>query len=154
MRIEHLLKPERVVVLSDLSGRDAVLERLARTAAQAMQGREERELFSALHERENKFPTSTPEGVAFPHAMLDGISETVLVTAAVRPAVDFRPGEHPPIDLAFAMIGSVAEPFQHVQLLARLARVCRGPGALDRFRSAGDAEALYEAVLAEDRAHG
>ena len=154
MRIEPLLEPERVVVLTDLSDRDGVLRGLARVAAGGVAERDEDELFQALLEREERYPTSTPEGVAFPHAMLDGISSTVLVAAAVRPAVDFRPGEHPPVDLAFAMIGSASEPFQHVQLLARLARVCRGVGALDKFRAAKDAESLLRALVEEDRAHG
>ncbi|GAB4552072.1 MAG: hypothetical protein Tsb0013_14280 [Phycisphaerales bacterium] len=154
MRIEPLLAPERVVVLTDASDRDDVLRGLARIAATGLPERGEEELFEALLEREKRYPTSTPEGVAFPHAMLDGVDATVLVAAAVRPAVDFRPGEHPAVDLAFAMIGSVAEPFQHVQLLARLARVCRGSGALDSFRAAKDAQSLFEALVEEDRAHG
>lgn len=154
MRIEPLLTPERVVVLRDIAERDEVLRALARVASTGIGGRDERELFEALHERERRYPTSTPEGVAFPHAMLEGVDKTVLVAAAVRPGVDFRPGEHPPVDLAFAMIGSSAEPFQHVQLLARLARVCRGSGALAKFRSAADDGALMEALVEEDRAHG
>ncbi len=154
MRIEPLLTPERVVVLTDATERDDVLRGLARVAASGLPDRTEDELFKALIEREKRYPTSTPEGVAFPHAMLDGVEETVLVAAAVRPAVDFRPGEHPAVDLAFAMIGSASEPFQHVQLLARLARVCRGVGALDKFRQASDAETLHAALIDEDRAHG
>ena len=154
MRIEPLLSPERVVMLSDLSERDDVLRRLAQVASTGLPGRSDEELFEALHERERRYPTSTPEGIAFPHAMLEGIDATVLVAACVRPAVDFRPNEHPPVDLAFAMIGSSSEPFQHVQLLARLARVCRGQGALEKFRGVTDAAALLEALIEEDRAHG
>ena len=154
MRIEPLLAPERVVMLTDASERDAVLRGLADVAASGLPGRSTDELYEALLEREKRYPTSTPEGVAFPHAMLEGVEETVLVAAGVRPAVDFRPGEHPAVDLAFAMIGSSAEPFQHVQLLARLARVCRGEGALAKFRAASDPEALLGALVDEDRAHG
>lgn len=154
MRIEPLLVPERVVLLSGLSERDGVLRELAAVASSGLPDRSDDELYEALHERERRYPTSTPEGVAFPHAMLEGIESTVLVAAVVRPSVDFRPGEHPPVDLAFAMFGSSAEPFQHVRLLARLARVCRGDGALDRFRSASDEGAFLEALIDEDRAHG
>jgi hypothetical protein len=38
--------------------------------------------------------------------------------------------------------------------LARLARIARGPGALDRFRGCGDREAFQAALIDEDRKHG
>jgi nitrogen PTS system EIIA component len=155
MRIEPLLSEDRVVLIEGASDPARVLRRVAEVAAAGVDSRSAGELEEALLERERRYPTSTPDGVAFPHAMLEGVASTVLVVAGVRPAVKFRDaGEVPPIDLVFGMIGSSAEPFQHVRLLARLARICRGPGALDRLRTAGDARALYEAVLTEDRAHG
>ncbi|MCA9310903.1 MAG: PTS sugar transporter subunit IIA, partial [Phycisphaerales bacterium] len=99
-------------------------------------------------------PTSTPEGVAFPHAMLPAIKKTIIIPAILRPPVDFGVRSHPAASLIFCMFGDSNEPFSHVRLLARLARIAHSPGALDRLRAATDAADLYSILVAEDRAHG
>lgn len=154
MRLEPLLKQESTLVLSGLADRDAVLTALAEHAHGRLTDVPTPVLLEALLDRERSYPTSTPEAVAFPHAILKEIDETVLVAAKLDPAVDFGAGGgHPPVALVFAMFGSAAKPFQHVQLLARLARICRWRGALEQIGRASDADDLRERLIAEDRAH-
>ncbi len=141
-------------MLRGCGDRDAVLAGLARMGAAVIEGEDESSLLAALVEREDRYPTSTPDRVAFPHAMLPGLDRTVVVVAALSPAVEFRPGDHPPIEVAFGMFGSSARPFEHVQLLARLARIVRAPGVVDRLSSVSDGAELYRALVDEDRAHG
>jgi PTS system nitrogen regulatory IIA component len=154
MRLEPLLSEERTAVLRGCGDRDAVLAGLSDLGAGAIEGMDASALLSALVERENQYPTSTPDGVAFPHAMLPDLERTVVVVVALSPPVDFRPGQHPPIRVAFGMFGSASRPFDHVQLLARLARIVRNPGVVDRLGSCEDAGALFRALVDEDRAHG
>lgn len=152
MRLEHFLRPERTVVLGGVTTLDALLHELAGAAASA--GVDAGEVEVALREREAQASTSTPEGVAFPHALLDGVEETIVVAARTPDGVAMGKADHPPCDIVFCMIGASSAPWDHVRLLARLARIARGPGALDRIRAASDGEALYEALLNEDRSHG
>jgi len=153
MRLEPLLSPDHAALLRDRPDRDAVLADVARLGAPAIEGATESSLLDALIKRENAYPTSTPDGVAFPHAMIPGLERTVVVVATVSPPVDFRPKDHPPIRVLFGMFGAEERPFEHVQLLARLARIVRVPGVIDRLASASDAAELCEALIAEDRAH-
>lgn len=153
MRLEPLLKPELVLVLSDAADRDAVLSALAERASTAISGLDQATLNAELVEREGRIPTSTPEGVAFPHAMVQEIEETIVVPALVKGGVAFGVETHPKADIIFGMFGSSEKPFAHVRLLARLARIARGPGALDSFRKADTPEAFYDALIAEDRKH-
>jgi PTS system nitrogen regulatory IIA component len=154
MRLEPLLNPELVIVLDDASDKDAVLRALANAARKVLPHISEDDLVTELADRERRHSTSTPEGVAFPHAMLSEIESTVVVPALVRPGVNFGSDSHPPSDLVFGMFGCAERPFSHVRLLARLARISRGPGALDRLRSAKDPEELYSTLVEEDRRHG
>lgn len=101
--------------------------------------------------REDRSPTAVPEGVAFPHAIDHRIHWTTLVIAKLPVAVGFATPT--PVDLIFAIFGPSAEPWRHVRLLARLARICRAPGALSRLRSAADAEDLRRTLLQEDESH-
>lgn len=154
MRLEPLLTIEHTVILSGLSDRDEVLRELAARAHESLPEIPADALHKELVDRERRHPTSTPEAVAFPHAMVPGIDRTRLVVALLRPGVPFGVSSHPPCDLVFAMFGNQARPFEHVQLLARLARICRGDTTLDRLRGAKDAQHLLDLLIAEDQAHG
>ncbi len=154
MRLESYLSQERTVVIESAADRSAVFRKIAEAASKAAGGAPPAEaLVEALEQREAQMPTSTPEGVAFPHALLPDFEQTLIVAARLAPGVGFGGKGHPPSDLVFAMFGSSAKPWEHVRLLARLARVARGPGALARLRKTADAEALYSALIDEDRTH-
>lgn len=153
MRLEQFCKPELAMILNGLRSRDAALEQIAMAVAPMIPGADAAHLLSSLIDRESKMPTSTPEGVAFPHALLPGLDQTIVVVATAKPAIDFGVKGHPESDVLFAMFGPEERPWDHVRLLARIARVSRGAGALERFRNAGTPEALFAALLAEDRSH-
>jgi PTS system nitrogen regulatory IIA component len=153
MRLEPLLKPELVMVMDGADGCEDVLNALAERASSALPGLDRQRLNEELIDRERRIPTSTPEGVAFPHAMVPEIEETIVVPALVRGGVSFGVETHPKSDIVFGMFGCSEKPFAHVRLLARLARIARGPGALDRFRKCNAPEELFEALVAEDRRH-
>ncbi|MCZ7597292.1 MAG: PTS sugar transporter subunit IIA [Gammaproteobacteria bacterium] len=52
-----------------------------------------------LMAREKQMPTSTPEGVAFPHALAAEIDKTHVAAALLKPGVDFGVAHHPRSDL-------------------------------------------------------
>ena len=154
MQLEPYLDPKNALVLPDCGSLDELMQRLAAHAAPAVGGLDAPALMAALLEREQRHPTSTPEGVAFPHAMLNEIEETHVVIALVRPAVDFGVKGHPKADLVFCMFGHAGDPVRHVRLLARQARIANSPGALERLRHAKTPEELHAQLVDEDRAHG
>jgi len=153
MRLEPLLKPDLVLVIDGADGCDDVLGALAARAATELDGLDATRLDAELRDRERRIPTSTPEGVAFPHAMVPEITDTIVVPALVPGGVSFGVETHPKADIVFGMFGCSEKPFAHVRLLARLARIARGPGALDRFRACSDTQQFYDALVAEDRKH-
>lgn len=153
MRIESLLKPEHTLFLVDPIDRDAVLLAIATAAAEGFSDLSAENLQAALIERESQMPTATPEGVAFPHAMLPGLEDTVLIPAIIRPPIVFSTREPAPVSLAFGMFGDANKPWDHVRLLARLARIARGEGALERIQRAQSADDLFQHILAEDRSY-
>ncbi len=154
MPLEKVFSPSRALILTGTLTRDELLERVAELAAATLGEISPDELLAALRSREDQMPTSTPEGVAFPHALLPQIEGSAVVIALAPEGVRFSKRDHPSVTLVMAMFGNSAEPWEHVRLLARLARIARGEGALERIAEASDAEDLYEKIMAEDRAHG
>lgn len=154
MRLEPLIKPELTFVLDGVKGRDELLGNLADSIAAASDNIDGAALEAALTAREEQAPTSTPEGVAFPHAMYDGAEETFVAAALVKGGVRFGHKNHPPVDVVFVLVGPPDSAWQHVSILARLARICHAPNALSCIRGAGDAQSLYDCLCAEDARHG
>lgn len=159
MKLEPYIDASRVLLLREVGSRDDVLRRLAERAAAGLGGQNAEgtgpdELLAALLKREEEMPTTTPEGVAFPHALLPGLSATVLAAAVLKPAVRFGSAAQAPIDVVFAMVGPKETPWEHLRLLARLARISRREGALERLRAASDDADLHARLIEEDRADG
>ena len=154
MKLEPLIEPDRMLVLDEVAHRDELLGKLADHISHSVTEIDPAALEAALILREGQGPTSTPEGVAFPHAMYEGAPKTFVTAALLKRGVSFGNGAHPDSDLVFVLVGAPDSAWQHVSVLARLARICHAPGALDRLRDAGDASDLYAKLCEEDARHG
>lgn len=153
MRLASYLTADRVFIFEKIADRDALLRALAREAAAFVPSHDSDELYQSLRTREEQMPTSTPEGVAFPHALLADSTETIVLAARVSPPIAMGGPTQPATDIVFCMVGSAQRPWDHVRLLARLARIARGEGALGRLRKAGTPAELHAALMKEDEAH-
>ncbi len=142
-----------VLVLHEPIEQVDLLSLAAEAAARAMadSGIGAAELLAALEAREQQSPTGTPEGVAFPHAVLPGLPRSAVVAIRTSTAIEFGPGR--PCDLILAMFGDSNQPWDHVRLLARLARITAPVPARERLRQAVDGNALRAVILAEDQAN-
>ncbi len=140
-------------VRDDVQSREELFELFSEAIHLLQPDLDGEELKRHLLDREAQTSTSTPEGVAFPHALAPEIRETCVALARIDGGVDFGVPKHPRSDLVFCMFGNTEQPWEHVRLLARLARLVHTEKARDRLRVAADAEDLYARLLEEDRTH-
>jgi PTS system nitrogen regulatory IIA component len=154
MRLEPILELGLAALVPGLKSREAVLDAVAERGSLRFSAVTRASFLAALKDRESKYPTGTPEGVAFPHALLPEIPQTALVCLLLKPPVKWSGQNHPGQDLIFGILGNSDAPWEHVRLLARLARIVRGPGALERLRSSVDGKDFFHRLIQEDRAHG
>ena len=151
MPLNDVLRPSAALILHHARSRAELLAVLASRGAELVDGHGAEDLLARLEAREQRYPTSTPEGVAFPHAMLPGMGVPVLLPAIARPPVPFGSADdQPPSDVIFAIFGDESRPFQHVQLLSRLSRIARVDGALDRLRAVGHEREIVELLVEID----
>lgn len=110
-------------------------------------------LAAALAAREAIAFTSTPEGVAFPHAIQESIAPEKAMAIVLTLADPVAWGSHQ-VRLVIALFGSSAEPWRHVRMLARVARVCVQPEPRQRFMECGTDRELLDLFTAECNNHG
>ena len=140
-----------VLILDAAPDRNTVLEAAAQAAAGVLGDVDEPTLLAALMARESQAATGTPEGIAFPHAMVPGLPASKVVVIRTCDPIEFGTGCR--CDLVFAMFGDANQPWEHVRLLARLARITNRPETRERLRSAPDAASLLLVLHNEDAAN-
>lgn len=143
--------------LADLVARDAVfpalrasskkqaLQELAQHAA-ALIGRDQREIFETLLQRERLGSTGVGNGIAIPHGKLPRLDKLFGAFARLEKPIDFEALDGEPVDLVFLLLAPEAAGADHLKALARVARMLRDPSIADKLRGTRDAAAIY-AVL-------
>ncbi len=152
MLISTHLRPELAFLIRDPIDRSSLFRHLG-DAVSSLTGVAARDVEAGLADREAQCSTVIGSGVALPHALVAGIPEPLVAAVIVPDGVEFAPGS-PHVRLVFAIFGSPDNPWQHVRMLARLARIVSADGAVERLLVATSSADLYERLRTEDASHG
>jgi len=147
MTITDLVAPEAIVPALKVSSKKQALQDLAARAA-ALTGQNERAIFEVLLQREKLGTTAVGYGVAIPHGKLPKLTRMFGLFARLDRAIDFEALDGQPVDLVFLLLAPEGAGADHLKALARVARVLREPGLIERVRATRDAAALY-AIMTE-----
>jgi PTS system nitrogen regulatory IIA component len=139
------LAPEAVIPAMRVSGKKHALHELAIQAAR-LTGQEERAIYETLLQRERLGSTGIGEGLAIPHGKLPKLGRLFGLLAKLDRPIDFEALDGQPVDILFLLLAPEDAGADHLKALARIARVLREPGLIERIRAARDADALYAIV--------
>jgi PTS system nitrogen regulatory IIA component len=147
MPLLDFLTPQAVLPAVKVSGKKQALHELANHSARLI-GLDERPIFEALLQRERLGSTGIGEGIAIPHGKLPGVERLFGLVARLDKPIDFEALDAQPVDILFLLLAPEDAGADHLKALARIARVLRQPGLVERVRATRDAAALY-AVLTD-----
>jgi len=106
-------------------------------------GLDERVIFDAVWERENLGSTGYGEGVAFPHARIEGLDKVCGMFARLDEPVDFDSLDGKPVDLVFLLISPENSGADHLTALAALSRILKTEGSCEKLRKARSVDEIY-----------
>lgn len=149
IRIADLLSPGLVSVDVEATGKDDLLERLARQAAAAA-GIDAATARDAIMARERLGSTAVGGGIAIPHGRIAGLSGPVGVFVRTAPPVPFDAADDAPVDLVLLLLTATTGGAVHLRLLARISRLLRDPLLCQALRAAPDAATLLQRLLAAE----
>lgn len=147
MPLLDFLDPQAVLPTLRANSKKHALQELAAQAAR-LTGLDERVIFEALLQRERLGSTGIGDGIAIPHGKLPGLTRIFGLAARLEKPIDFEALDAQPVDVLFLLLAPEGAGADHLKALARVARVLREPGIVDRVRTTRDKEALYS-VLTE-----
>ena len=130
-----------------VNGKKQALQELASHAAR-ITGITEPPIYEALLQRERLGSTGIGEGIAIPHGKLPGLTGIFGLVARLEKPIDFEALDAQPVDVLFLLLAPEGAGADHLKALARVARVLREPGLIERMRATRDANALY-AIMTE-----
>lgn len=110
-----------------------------------------RDVVQAASERERLGSTGVGNGVALPHARIDGMDRVVAGFARLDEPIEFDAIDGRPVDLICFLLAPSDAGGAHLRALARVSRLLRRPELRQRLRAAPDAHALL-AILSEQQA--
>lgn len=108
-----------------------------------------REIVAATMERERLGSTGVGNGVALPHARIDGIEKVHAIFARLDSPIDYDAIDERPVDLVVMLLAPFDAGGAHLRALARVSRRLRRQDMRHRLRAAPSAESLLT-ILTED----
>jgi len=112
-----------------------------------------RDIVSAAVERERLGSTGVGNGVALPHARIDGIDQVIAGFARLSEPLDFDSVDDRPVDLVAFLVAPSDAAGAHLRALARVSRQLRREDNRARLRAAPDAQSLYTILMDETQAN-
>lgn len=127
----------------------SLLKQLAEIAAQRIDV-DAATILGALNEREQLGSTGFGNGVAIPHARIDGLDQIYGLFARLGEEVDYKAIDGKPVDLVFLLLSPTGAGAEHLKALASISRVTRDAATLERLRGARSRDALVAVLMGVD----
>lgn len=142
MNIADIISKDAVLDNVKVSSKRDLVQKLSERIA-SICGLDERTIFDAVWERENLGSTGYGEGVAFPHARIEGLDKVCALFARLDVAVDFDSLDGKPVDLIFMLVSPENSGADHLTALASLSRILKTEGSCDKLRKARSVDEIY-----------
>jgi len=127
----------------------SLMQQLANLASQRL-GTEPATINAAINEREQLGSTGFGQGVAIPHAKIDGLGQIYALFARLGEPVDYKAIDGRPVDLVFLLLSPPDAGAEHLKALAAISRVTRDAATLERLRGARSRDALAAVLMGAD----
>jgi mannitol/fructose-specific phosphotransferase system IIA component (Ntr-type) len=148
MTIANLLTPELVLPALTATASTEVFEALAVRVGSVHPTLDARRLADALHARERQSTTALENGVALPHARVEGLAGPVAALARTTAGVECGAVDGRPTQLFLLLVVAAENPGGHLRLLAGAARLLSDARCRARLLEVPTADELV-AVLRE-----
>jgi two-component system sensor histidine kinase KdpD len=146
MTLSSFLSRQSIVIWKEPITRDVLLQRLTEIAAQCTtHGHQNLKYLSAILERENQGSTFFNEGVAFPHARIEGLERACLVLGLTHEGVSDVTTDKS-IESAFLILSPLEDPDLQIRILSLASKAAQDRQLMEKLRSALTPEEAYRDI--------
>lgn len=132
-------------------GREAAVRELAAAAARAS-GLKEQEVAAAAWAREELGTTAMGEGIAVPHARLDGLRQPVVALGLAPDGIEFDAPDQRPVRICFLILTPRDNPATQLEILADIGSTLKDPELREKLVAVRGYTELLALLRADGRA--
>jgi len=147
MKLESILSLDRIQYSSKIGSRKNALEHISKLLCQHLPGIESEDIFESYVERERLGSTAIGHGVAIPHIRSNKVREPVAAFLHLEKGIEFGAQDEEAVDLIFGLLVPEDGAEEHLEILAKLARMFSQAECRESFRQKKDPKALYQSAL-------
>jgi mannitol/fructose-specific phosphotransferase system IIA component (Ntr-type) len=145
--VQKLLRAGAIVLeLPASTRRDAIVQMATVLAERTGRPEDARRFADAVLAREETAGTGVGDGVAFPHADVEGLTEPALAFARSKQGLDFDAPDGAPAKLVFMLLTPRLDYERSLRLLAGMARLLARDEVRERLLAAGNNAAVVAAL--------
>ena len=155
-KLTEIVSKERVLVDGDgrlAPDKAAALSVLAGLLAPAL-GSTEATVVALLRQREELQSTGIGDGVAVPHAAMDGVAQRAAAMLLCPRGLAFDAIDGRPVHILIGVVGPRSATGEHLRVLARISKLLRDEATRAELIGSVDAEAAFALISARDDAIG
>lgn len=145
MQISDILSEDMIMTEVKADTKRHLLAEIAAYAAEK-NGLDKNIVFEAILERENLGSTGYGNGVAFPHARINGLKQIVTGFARLNMPLDYDSADRKPVDMVAFMVSPENSGDDHLKTLAAFSRVLKNKDICQEIRTAKSVHEIYLAL--------
>ncbi|MCB1858916.1 MAG: PTS IIA-like nitrogen regulatory protein PtsN [Gammaproteobacteria bacterium] len=143
---ENFLSAGRIKPRSEATSKKRVLEEIGDLLSSSVPDLPPERIFDKLLERERLGSTGVGQGIALPHARIQGVSVAKGALIHLEAAVDFDAIDNQGVDLVFGLIVPEMATEEHLKLLAQLATLFSDQDFCGRLRDATTSDQMLSII--------
>ena len=151
MKLSDLLDKKVITTNLRAKEKNGALREIVGILYKAGKITDQKTLFNALLEREALDTTAFGQGVAFPHARIDGLKEPVAFLAVSKRGVDFKAKDGHPVYLFFLFLTPAEETELHLQILSEASAIFTDKGLYHSLRKARTPDIALSLLLHHEK---
>jgi PTS system nitrogen regulatory IIA component len=149
--LEFLSKKAIIADIKSIKKEDVIKELVeALINSEEIEGRYQNKLIEALTARESLGSTAIGQGVAIPHAKIEGIKKLVAAFGLSKKGVDFDSLDGEPAYIFFLLVAPQDSAGPHLKALARISRLLKDKYFRDNLRACQDDKSAIKIISQED----
>jgi len=149
VELGDLIEPDRVIISLRLTDKGQLIRELSHRASKAL-GIADTFILSALCTREALGSTGIGQGIAIPHARIEGLKRIFGLFVRLERPIDFAAIDGEPADLVFLLLIPANSGSEHLAALACVSRRLRDLEVAQALRRTKTARELYVQLVGHD----
>ncbi len=145
--LTSFFKKDDILVQQEGLHRNALIRAMLEHLAKRHEIQDVEACYQAVIERENADDTIVAEGIAIPHARIEGLQKARVCVATSTRGIQFESGEHKPVNLVFLVLIPREQPAFYLQILRALASVMKdreAPRTVSALQTAEEVMKFFE----------